>query len=199
MFLLYFPYEKSGESDGSNTYCNIAYRTITRGGGSGFFIAGDIAADVSDQGTIQSLNVASEDINQTDSGMNDVWRAEGNTDLLSASGAKGENFGLGFIYQVGEEGDATIEISSLGISKAGADADQFGKYALYSGTSMATPVVTGSVALIAAMNPTADAKQLKSILYQTTNDRYKNEVSTGGGIDFDEYTANSVSTKPAVR
>ena len=199
MFLLYFPYEKSGESDGSNTYCNIAYRTITQGGGSGFFIAGDIAADVSDQGTIQSLNVASEDINQTDSSMNDVWRAEGNTDLLSASGAKGENFGLGFIYQVGDEGDATIEISSLGISKAGADADQFGKYALFSGTSMATPVVTGSVALIAAMNPTADAKQLKSILYQTTNDRYKNEVSTGGGIDFDEYTANSVSAKPAVR
>lgn len=44
-----------------------------------------------------------------------------------------------------------------------------GKYAAYSGTSMATPHVSGIVALIRQANPSLNVKQVEKLLYQTAN------------------------------
>lgn len=119
-------------------------------------------------------------------------------DSSSPSEAVTDDYGLGLVYTATSNGDVTIDVSELAISKVGVDTSDFGKYDTYSGTSMATPVVTGSVALIASMNPKADALELKDILLQTTNDKHENDISSGGAVDFSEYPSGTVSAKPAV-
>ena len=59
-----------------------------------------------------------------------------------------------------------------------------GSYATRSGTSMATPHVTGTVALMRAVNPLMDASAIRSALMQTARD-----IGTPG---FDSYTGAGV-------
>ena len=49
-----------------------------------------------------------------------------------------------------ESGQHTVYLDDMGISKADANEEEFGKYEFMSGTSMATPVVTGAIALAAS-------------------------------------------------
>ena len=200
-FVLYFPYSPGGTSVSSARYENVAYTTKTQNGTTGAIVTGDMTLSVGEDGELQEVNLAedrSEAAQLVSYDYNNIWRADGSqASTLKFSDA--QHFGFGIAYQATTDGDLTVNIDSIGISKKNAEEDSFGKYALESGTSMATPVVTGSVALIAAMNPKADAKQLRTILFQTTNNKYKNEVSTGGGIDFSEYSVDNVSAKPALR
>lgn len=105
-------------------------------------------------------------------------------------------YGLGMVYTAESDGDVYVDISSIAISRVGADESTFGKYDVYSGTSMATPVVTGSAALIAAMNPNFDAEQIRDILFQSTRGGYEDICSTGGAVDFARYT--KADMKPAI-
>lgn len=60
-----------------------------------------------------------------------------------------------------------------------------GGYASYSGTSMATPHVTGALALYASQNPNATAAQLRAALLSTTasTTSLANKTVTGGRLD----------------
>jgi subtilisin family serine protease len=60
-----------------------------------------------------------------------------------------------------------------------------GGYASYSGTSMATPHVTGALALYASQNPNATAAQLRAALLSTTasTTSLTNKTVTGGRLD----------------
>jgi subtilisin family serine protease len=60
-----------------------------------------------------------------------------------------------------------------------------GGYASFSGTSMATPYVTGTVALMAAANPRATAAEIRSALLSTVKPvaALSGKVATGGLLD----------------
>jgi subtilisin family serine protease len=60
-----------------------------------------------------------------------------------------------------------------------------GGYASFSGTSMATPYVTGTVALMAAANPRATAAEIRSALFSTVKPvaALSGKVATGGLLD----------------
>jgi subtilisin family serine protease len=70
-------------------------------------------------------------------------------------------------------------------SGKGRNATVVGGYASYSGTSMATPHVTGAAALYKARNPGATASQIKSALYgsATATPSCAGKVSTGGRLN----------------
>ncbi len=110
-------------------------------------------------------------------------------------------YGLGMVYQAQSDGDVYIDISSIGISRPESEMDSeasFGKYDVYSGTSMAAPTVTGSVALLAIMAPEMSAEQLKSTLFSSIRDGYDGWCSTGGTVDFAAYTPADDDARPAV-
>lgn len=107
-------------------------------------------------------------------------------------------YGLGFVYNAMSDGDIYVDISSLAISKSDADSSDFGRYDIYSGTSMATPVATGSVALLSVMNPDLSADELRDKLFETTRGGYSGICSTGGAVDFSGYTSDPQAGKPVI-
>ena len=62
-------------------------------------------------------------------------------------------------------------------------------YASYNGTSMATPHVTGAVALYAARNPGASAAQIKAAIYGTATPTpsLQGKVSTNGRLNVESF------------
>lgn len=216
-FILYFPYEQMGISSG-DAAANIAVRTSTASdysGSLGLMDAGDISLYVDSKGNLaykptgDTLLVTPE--------YNSVWQASGDNsrlagrfedddgfwdfgdkrvsaDKVDLSGTvKGvevgkDSFGIGLVYQALFEGDMYVDISSIGISKPLTDTSCFGKYDLYSGTSMATPVVSGSLGLIAAMNPDMSAAELMDTLYASASGGFEGKVSTGSRVDLAEYS-----------
>ncbi len=143
-----------------------------------------------------------------------IWRGSQISDGMmtkSEENKSGYEYGLGIVFTAKASGNVTINLGSIGVSKSVTgtdssdtlkDTSSFGKYDLYSGTSMATPVVAGSIALIAAMNPDADAKQLKALLYQATSEDTSeaDKVSTSGEVDFSQYSSSETTemSKPAI-
>ncbi|MBQ9517360.1 MAG: S8 family serine peptidase [Eubacterium sp.] len=63
--------------------------------------------------------------------------------------------------------DTVVTIDDLAISKQGANADDFGKYDFYNGTSMATPYATGAAALIKNANPDASTLDIINMISNT--------------------------------
>ncbi len=117
----------------------------------------------------------------------DVWAASQMAGLVAGNMLEGFSYvecGIGFMYEAGGEGDVDLYVDSFGIAKPAEDTTDFGKYDLYSGTSMATPVVSGSLALLAAKYPDASPLDLKAMLFATADDSLQGYVSTGGKVDF---------------
>jgi subtilisin family serine protease len=73
-----------------------------------------------------------------------------------------------------------------------------GRYGTYSGTSMATPHVTGAVALYAAENPDATAAEIRAALLDSAaaTSSLGGRVATGGRLDIDALL-DTVPTDPA--
>ena len=95
------------------------------------------------------------------------------------------------------DGDYTINIDNLGISKSDVTSDQFGKYDYYSGTSMATPHVTAAVAAVANANPDTDALDRKATILGCSSKKegMADKISTGGVLDFAGLTSPRASVE----
>jgi subtilisin family serine protease len=96
---------------------------------------------------------------------------------------------LVFTYMVGNDTAHEIRLDNIGISKPNDPATAYEKYAFYSGTSMATPVVTGAVALVAQTSPGYGAKKLgaKVRTMATPAPALAGKVRTGGILDLGTY------------
>ncbi len=80
-------------------------------------------------------------------------------------------------------GATTVDVAAPGVGILSTVPN--GRYASYSGTSMATPHVAGTIALMAAANPQATAAQLKSALLSTVRPvaALAGRMVTGGVIN----------------
>lgn len=89
----------------------------------------------------------------------------------------------------------TWYLDDIAISKANPPEEEFGEYAYFSGTSMATPVVSGAVATLGAANPSLSAAELRKLLLKSV--RKVNSLSdkciTGGVQDASKFV--TLSTK----
>ena len=109
-----------------------------------------------------------------------------NVDLSALRGETGVK--ISFIVQSLDNGAPTTPVEVL-IAQPRitcvVDQPVSGSYALYSGTSMATPHVAGAAALLLAKNPTLTAVQLKDALMSTAvrMPSLAGKVVTGGRID----------------
>lgn len=93
---------------------------------------------------------------------------------------------LALVLAVGKDGDYNLYFDDLGVSKENVKSEKFGKYAFYNGTSMATPYVTGTVALAKALYPNESAVETRSrVIGSTTKkDSMKNKTATEGVLDL---------------
>lgn len=214
VYILYFPYDKT-TGDQSNVAINMAYRTTSayKDGGQGVFFYGDIKVNGIDQ--YGNVNWTHYDPKGDDKGVainytkNSLWRAGQYKskvypyqDIMSVKDNGGEDltkgYGLGAVYRVNKDGDIYIDFSSLGISRCDANETTFGKYNVFSGTSMATPTAAGFAAIIAVMYPQLSALELKNTVLSSTDDRYPGWCSTGGMIDFRYLEISEENSKPTI-
>lgn len=92
------------------------------------------------------------------------------------------------MIQAKSSGDYTVYVDDFGISKSDVNADQFGKYDFYNGTSMATPYVTGAVAVLANAfsEDTPGERKDKILNHVRKSEDLTDKVSTGGVLDLSQ-------------
>lgn len=198
-FILFFPYYKNSNS----LYANMVLRTHSdfdeNDGGS--LCIGDIAIEEDSQG-ITGYRVSSENsgyILKTDRTYNSLWHASELTDALYSvdelKGMEYGTYGFGLVYEAWEEGNMYVDISSLAIAVEDAEKNKFGKYDVMSGTSMAAPVVTGSLGVVAAANPEIGTQELKTKLLSTAvqNKALSGKCMTSAKVDFSAYRESEMT------
>jgi len=86
------------------------------------------------------------------------------------------------VLEIGMDGDYTFYLDDFANSKAEVTSDQFGKYAYYNGTSMATPYVTGSVAVAKSLHPkdTAIESRERVVTSAKVTEELKGKVASNG-------------------
>ena len=202
-YLLFFPYEKEEGVGILSSYENISYRTETDGIGlPGIYMFGDVGYNSADEEgtfTMDELILYMMDpeaelfLAAQDSSYNDIWRSSGSFQRSGKETKDLAAYGIGFLYYAASDADFTFYIDSIGVAKRTADEDDFGKYDIYSGTSMATPCAVGAAALLSAAYPEDDALSLKAHFLASARktDELKDLCSTGGYIDFSGYDVSA--------
>ncbi len=89
------------------------------------------------------------------------------------------------VFLVGTKGEFNID--DLAVSNQSAEEEDFGKYDFMSGTSMATPMVTGSVALVAQAYPDANAKEIANIVKSSgkVSPKFENKTKNAKALTLD--------------
>lgn len=82
--------------------------------------------------------------------------------------------------------DYNIYIDDVGVSKPNTDTSVYGKYDFYSGTSMATPYVTGAIGLLSSLHKDLSPIQLKALIISSTrkNSSIEGKTVSGGVVDL---------------
>ena len=115
-----------------------------------------------------------------------------NVDLSALRGKTGVK--LSFVVQNYAGGGRAVEVDILNRPQITCIVDQSasGSYALYSGTSMASPHVAGAAALLLAKNPDLTAAQMKQALMSTAVPMASlaGKVVTGGRVDVNAALAS---------
>lgn len=98
------------------------------------------------------------------------------------------------VFFCGTSGTYEVDLDDFGVSKENVNPTNFGKYDFYNGTSMATPYVTGAVALLSAQNPSLSTLDLVERLTRTVKleDSLSGKVVTGGSLDFTQLSQSPV-------
>ena len=90
-------------------------------------------------------------------------------------------------------GQQSVDIAAPGVNILSTYPEN--KYVYADGTSMATPYVTGSVALLSAYNPNLSAQERKDLLLQSVDpkDDFANTTSSGGRLNINNALNNTQS------
>lgn len=155
---------------------------------SGSFIVADVPAGIDVAGSLVWLLMEVDPDGIWVNGKTNDW-----THFAVKSGEVEESNdrALVMMFIADADGDYSVCLDDIGKSLETADESQFGKYDFYSGTSMATPHVTGALALEAAENPEATAEErMDQVLgHARSVDALSGKVGTGATLDFSKKTA----------
>ncbi|MBR5740085.1 MAG: S8 family serine peptidase, partial [Firmicutes bacterium] len=211
VYMLYFPYDKESGVQILSSYLNVTFHTIDDPASSpypGIFLMGDVgyrSVDANGNVTVDEMPFYFMDeegyymLGATDSTYDDIYlgsqvyaRCSEYTESHFGHGPGEARSGIGIMYKVASPEDVTFVFDSLGVAKKDADPETFGKYDLYSGTSMATPAACGAASLLAAAYPDCDALELKAMVMASTTktDELNNACSSGGYLDFKDFDIN---------
>lgn len=93
------------------------------------------------------------------------------------------------------DGDYTIYIDDIGISKANVESVQFGKYDYYNGTSMAAPHITAAVAAVSDSYGGMNATDKKALVVGCSRrlETLNGKVRSGGMLDFSNISVPRMS------
>lgn len=85
-----------------------------------------------------------------------------------------------------EDGDYSLYLDQIGVSKGNITEEAFGKYSFMDGTSMACPYVAGAAALIASADPDLSAQGIISSIKRSIRplDSLKGKTTYGGMLDL---------------
>ena len=197
VFYIKVPYTASGNAGKEGTvqdcfnYLALApdYNELTADESS-FLVYADVDAKDS-----ENLNVLLQEGQYIDGKMN-YW-SHLNIEPKSAQ-KDGQNRVLTFALCINADSDEdyVIHFDDIGISKPVSDTSVFGKYDFYNGTSMATPYVTGSVALLNTLHKDLNPIQLKALVMNSVRktDELKTKTVAGGVLDLSKaLTTDSVA------
>jgi hypothetical protein len=175
-YYLLFPYTCDGTTGDVYEYISVSYSTEASGGRN-LLIVSDAKATAS--------------LDDFDDAMYDGLLMTPGSDSLCTStkvSSKGKEERVAVIQLYTESGgDFTVDISNVIVSKAGQADEYLIKYKYDSGTSMATPVVTGAVAALASAGYSeSDCLKLKEILLSSTrrSEKLKGMCVTEGVLDL---------------
>lgn len=107
----------------------------------------------------------------------------------------------GSLASFSQYGATTVDIGAPGVGIYSTLPSSTGStYGSYSGTSMATPHVTGAVALFAAANPTATAAQIRTAILAsaTPTASLAGKTVTGGRLNVGDALAGGIVNPPPV-
>lgn len=206
-FYIFFPYEKDKEATAKNSYGSVTCKYVTGSGSyiNGQLTVGDVIADEEGNVEINGSGVGAASRTVSMLGSEVEYHLYGKN-LGSYEEVEGKQYGFGLRLSLNDYNfdvdEISVYIDSLAVSTTRAsELDIPGKsYDIMSGTSMATPVVTGAAALIALNEPGISAPELKNRIFSlvTKTPELADYCSTGGYIDFDNYKKNYPCIREAV-
>lgn len=157
--------------------------------------AGSIYVDVTDLQLDQNATYYVSFLEGTRSGSKISWQA---ANMVSKTGASRfvTSGGRTYMRIVGLEiapkaagQKMYLYLDDIGISTANPNPETFGAYTYMSGSSMAAPVVSASIATLGAANPTISGKELRSLLLKCVRkvSGLSGKCKTGGVIDASKF------------
>ena len=191
-----------GNSSNGSLSIKISYlRTISTTAGTFFLDVTDLGLDVGSNTYYISYEIALDD--DADGDWMHVTSKLSRSSLYSISGRTYIRFPLTTMLgaTISKLAGHEIYFDNFAISVPNPDTTEFGKYEYESGTSMAAPYVSGAVARLATMYPTADAGALRKMICKSirTNSSVADKTITGGILDISRFADEDVAALAPVK